>query len=128
MINLFAIAGSAIRSVNPPIQATLKQSTGSMLGPSFKPIPTYAEIPVMIEVQALSSQDLQQIENISQQADMRIVYVVGEVRGIARGPQTGGDMFNFYGSDWLVTQQLEEWGAGEWSKLVVTRQTPSPSI
>ncbi|NVN09712.1 hypothetical protein [Nguyenibacter vanlangensis] len=127
-MNIFAAAGGATAAVNPSIQATLKQSTGSTPGPGFRPIPTYAEIPVMIEVQALSSQDLQQVENISQQADMRIVYVVGEVRGIARGPQTGGDMFNFYGSDWLVTQQLEEWGAGEWSKLVVTRQTPSPSI
>ncbi|MBO1325348.1 hypothetical protein K2X14_11585 [Acetobacter sp. TBRC 12305] len=125
-LDIFGAAGNICAPVNPHITATIRFSTGSTENPDGSPNPTYSTATVQIEVQALSSQDLQQVENISQQADMRAVYVRGAVNALNRPLQIGGDILTFYGSDWLVTQQLEDWG-GEWSKVLVTRQTQPPS-
>lgn len=125
MIDIFGIAGAACGNINPHISATLKGSTGSITNDDFSVTPQYTTATVEIEVQAVTSQDLQQVENINQQADMRAVYVRGAVKALSRPLQMGGDILTFYGSDWLVTQQLEEWGNGEWSKVLVTRQMPS---
>ncbi len=123
MINVFGIANAATNVVNPPIQAVLKVSDGETVNADFSVTPSTLEILVSIKVQALSTSDLQRIQNITQQSDMRAVYIAGGIKGLNRALHTGGDVLNFYGSDWLVTQVLEEWGYGRWSKLVVTRQT-----
>ncbi|MCI1437063.1 MAG: hypothetical protein LKI03_06170 [Acetobacter indonesiensis] len=125
MIDIFGAAGNLCAPINPHITGTLKGSTGSITNDDFSVTPQYTTATVEIEVQAVSSQDLRQIENINQQADMRSVYVRGAVRALNRPLQIGGDILTFYDSDWLVTQQLEEWGNGEWSKVLVTRQMPS---
>lgn len=127
MIDIFEAAGGLCAPINPHIIGTIKGSTGSVTNDDFSVTPQYTTATVEIEVQAVSSQDLQQIENINQQADMRSVYVRGAVRALNRPLQIGGDILTFYGSDWLVTQQLEEWGDGEWSKVLVTRQMPTTS-
>lgn len=127
MIDIFAAAGNLCAPINPHITGTLKASTGSVANADFSVTPQYTTATVEMEVQAVSSQDLQHIENINQQADMRSVYVRGAVRALNRPLQIGGDILTFYGSDWLVTQQLEEWGDGEWSKVLVTRQMPTTS-
>ena len=123
MINLFAIAGSATGVVNPQIEAVLKVSDGVTHNPDFSTTPRIIELAMQIEVQALSSSDLQQIQSVNQSSDMRALYIIGGIKGLNRPLQCGGDIINFYGSDWLVTQSLEEWGMGEWSKVAVTRQT-----
>ncbi|QEO17851.1 hypothetical protein [Acetobacter vaccinii] len=127
MIDIFGAAGNLCAPINPHITGTIKGSTGSVTNDDFSVTPQYTTATVEIEVQAVSSQDLQQVENINQQADMRSVYVRGAVRALNRPLQIGGDILTFYGSDWLVTQQLEEWGDGEWSKVLVTRQMPTTS-
>lgn len=123
MINVFAIANAATNAVNPPIQAILRVSDGETVNPDFSVTPKTTDLLCTIKVQALSTSDLQRIQNITQQSDMRAVYIAGGIKGLNRALHTGGDVLNFYGSDWLVTQVLEEWGYGQWSKLVVTRQT-----
>ncbi|NSL91709.1 hypothetical protein [Acetobacter syzygii] len=126
-LNIFAAAGNLCAPVNPHITGTLKGSTGNVINDDGSVTPQYTPVSVEMEVQVVSSQDLRQIENINQQADMRSVYVRGAVRALNRPLQVGGDILTFYGSDWLVTQQLEEWGNGEWSKVLVTRQMPTTS-
>lgn len=127
-LNLFGIAGRMTGAVNPCIPATLKASNGCTVNPDFSTTPQFIEARIWIEVQALTSQDLQQIENLNQQADMRAVYIRGGIKALNRPLQYGGDIINFYGSDWLVTQSLEEWGDAEWCKVVVTRQAPQAPV
>lgn len=124
-MKLFNPIGGIIAAVRPQIPATLKASDGSEIAPDGSTVPKFIEARIMIEVQAMSSQDLQQVQNLSQQADMRAVYIRGGIKALNRPLQYGGDIINFYGSDWLVTQSLEEWGNAEWCKIAVTRQTPS---
>ncbi|MFT8675933.1 MAG: hypothetical protein ABF791_08710 [Acetobacter sp.] len=125
---MFSIAGRATAFVNAPITAVLRSSTGNLVQADGAVIPQYSQVTLQIEVQALSTQDLRQIDTISQQADMRAVYLNAPVRALNGPLQLGGDLLTFYGSDWLVTQVLEDWGNGEWVKVVVTRQDPAPAV
>lgn len=124
-MNLFSAARGMIGTVKPSIQAVLKRSTGATQNPDGTSTPTYAEFNVLIDVQATSSGDLMHVQNVNQQAEMRIVYMDAYASGISRADQTGGDLLTFEGSDWLVTMQFEAWGAGRWVKLLVSRQLPS---
>lgn len=125
MINVFALAHGAVGVVNPSIMATLRASDGFDINPDGSTTPKFIDVLVEIKVQALSTSDLQRLENVTQQSDMRAVYMPGGIKGLNRPLQFGGDILTFYGSDWLVTQGLEEWGEGQWSKVAVTRQKPS---
>lgn len=120
----FERAGRLTACANPPLMATLLASTGSSVNADGSQTPRYTTTQLEVEVQALGAQDLRQLGGLSQQADMRAVYARGVVRALDRPFQYGGDILQFYGSDWLVTQSLEEWGDGEWVKVVVTRQMP----
>ncbi|QDH17411.1 hypothetical protein [Swingsia samuiensis] len=115
-----------IAPVNGQIQAVLKVTNGYTVNDDFSKTPNELEISVMIEVQAMSTSDLRQVQNINQQSDMRAVYIRGGIKGLNRPLQTGGDILHFYGSDWKVVQVLEEWGMEEWTKLVVSRQITRP--
>ncbi|CEF53213.1 hypothetical protein [Acetobacter ghanensis] len=126
-MRLFALAGRLSAAVNPSVAATLLASTGSVTNPDGTQTPTYTTLPLRVEVQALAGEDLQQVQSITQQADRRVVYVPAAARALNRPLQCGGDILQFYGSDWLITQSLEEWGEGAWSKVLVTRQS-SPAV
>ncbi len=121
-LDIFGLAGNVTDTINARITAQIMYSTGFTTNADGSQAPAYNTADVQIEVEALSSEDLKQIETISQQADYRAVYVYGALNAINRALQIGGDMLVFFGAKWLVTQQLEDWGNGEWSKVVVTRQ------
>lgn len=123
ILDIFGMAGNAIAPVNPRLTAVISYSSGQFtINDDGSQVPQYSAAFVEIEVQAATSEDLKQLETISQQADYRAVYVYGALNAINRPLQMGGDILNFYGANWLVTQQLEAWGEGDWTKVLVTRQ------
>lgn len=124
-MNLFGPVTGIISAVNPCIQATLQASNGSETLPSGRVAPKYTEALITIQVQAASSEDLQQVANLNQSTDVRSVYVYGHIKGIDRAHQFGGDILVFDDSEWLVVGQPEQWGSGEWCRLIVARQIPS---
>ena len=124
MINVFGIASNALGIANPMQDAILRRCTGSITEDDGAVTTTYEDVPVHIEVQATTGGDLQMLANIDQQADLRTVYMRGAAHGLSRALQTGGDLLIFEGSEWLITQILEQWGAEDWCKLAVTRQIP----
>jgi hypothetical protein len=129
-LNLFLLAGSLCAQAGPPQAAILHVSTGSTVNADGSVTPLYTAMPVQIMVQPPGPQDLQLVEGLDQQADLRVVYVNAAVRALSRSSQTGGDILEFSGSDWLVTRSVEDWGAdasgeSEWVKVVVTRQLPA---
>ena len=127
-LNLFGIAGRMTGAVNPCIPAALYASDGVQDTPSGEVVPKYTVARIWIEVQAVTAQDLQQVENLSQQGDMRGVYIRGGIKALNRPLQYGGDFIKFYNSYWKVTQSLEEWGDAEWCKVAVTRQISPPLV
>lgn len=122
VLDLYGQALALTSAVNPLTDATLKRFVGIETGAGFKTLPRYETIPVQIEVQALATSELQLLENIQQQSDMRAVYLRGAAGALNRPLQQGGDLLAFDGTDWLITQVLEDWGDDAWRKVICTRQ------
>ena len=122
-MTLHAVASAIVSAVNPMITGTVRVSTGSTTGGDGKQTPTYATINnVTMQVQALTSGDLRQLDGLNIQGVKHSVYLYGEIEGIARARGKGGDLLTFRGRDWLVVAVLESWN-GRWSKVAITEQT-----
>ncbi|QHJ76304.1 MAG: hypothetical protein [Caudoviricetes sp.] len=123
IMNLHAMVRGAIGLVNPNITGVLYRSIGYRVDDNGNQIPAYSDpITVEIQVQSLTADDLQHLDNINQQGKMKAVYVNGNVEGLDRTRDLGGDILEFEGRRWLVTQQIEEWTQSGWCKVHVTSQ------
>lgn len=120
-MNLHGIAGPIIAAVNPMILATIKYSDGYEIGPGRKQIPKYRVVPdVQAQVQPLSAGDLKHLEAQNIQGVQRSVYLYGDIQGVVRPAEKGGDLLVFGGQVWLVTAVFETWP--DWCKVGVTLQ------
>ena len=130
-MNLHAIVRGAITVVNADVAATLRRSTGFTIQPDGTQVPDYTDVTgVPVQAQALSYQDLRQLDGLNIQGVRRAAYLNGAAMGIVRNLQIGGDLFIFpagtmpEGDTWLVAYVLEQWGPGpEWCKVALTLQT-----
>ncbi len=129
MINLRAIANSAIQQINPNIIGTLLRSTGYTTQPGGKRAPTFATLTGEIQVQAIGAKDLEHMNFLNIQGVMRLVYIWGNWAGVVRADQKGGDILQFPqipGSevqDWRVVNVKETWPT--WSSVIVVLQSPA---
>lgn len=123
-MNLFSLASSVTSVINPLQPARLRRMTGTQLAADYSTTPLHEDIPVMIDMQPAPASLLQFIGDIAQQGENRTVFMQGSAHTLSRPLQTGGDTLLFEGSEWLVTKILEQWGANEWCRLIVTCQTP----
>ena len=73
MIDVFSISNGAVQAVNANIPATLMKSTGYTTSDDFQQVPEYSQTAVMVQVQAMSQQDLQHIDGLNIQGTMRKV-------------------------------------------------------
>lgn len=120
-MNLHGIAGPIIAAVNPMILATIKYSDGYEPGPGLTQVPKYRVVPdVQAQVQPLSAGDLKHLEAQNIQGVQRSVYLYGDIQGVVRPAEKGGDLLIFGGQVWLVTVVFETWP--DWCKVGVTLQ------
>lgn len=128
MPSLFAMAAAATHAVLPCIVATLRMSDGYDTQPDGTTRPRYNDVLVSVRIQPASAADLALHEGLGQNTLTRTVYMPGEIKGVDRAHQFGGDLLLFEGATWLVTGQPELWsetqGGVKWSRLLVTRQEP----
>lgn len=120
---MHAVASAIVSAINPTILGTVRVSTGASTAPDGKQSPTYATTAnVPMQVQALTSGELKQLDGLNLQGVKHGVYLYGEVEGIARARGKGGDLLTFRGRDWLVAEVLENWN-GRWCKVAVVEQS-----
>lgn len=120
-MNLHGIAAPIIGTVNPFIAGTLTASAGYTTSADGTQVPAYAApVTAMIQVQALTYSDLQQVSGLNIQGEARAVYLYGDWNGVLRPEAKGGDLIAFNGQQWLVKQTLETWP--DWCKVVAVRQ------
>ena len=121
-MNLHGIVSGAIGSINPPVLATFKSSTGTYTtGPDGSRVPAYNIIDnVPIQVQALTAAEIRHTDNLNMQGVLRAVYLNGAANGIVLKYGEGGDLLIFGGNTWLATTVLEQWDS--WVKIAVTLQ------
>lgn len=125
-MNLRQIANNATRIINPNITATLKRSNGYTTDEAGKRTPTFEVLSGEIQVQAMSTSDLQHADNLNIQGVLRSVFMNGNWAGVVRTDEKGGDVLRFpqypngEDCDWLVVHVIEAWP--DWTRVIVCLQ------
>lgn len=125
-MKLRSLANSITKTVNPNLQAVRRRSSGYTTRSDGSRIPLYADVPVTLQVQALSFGDIQKIDGLNIQGVRRKIYTDGVLSGLIRVGQKGGDVIVFpdgalpEGNTWLCVHVLEQWDS--WCAVVITLQ------
>ena len=120
-MDLRGIANGVTSTVNPNQTVTVLRSTGYTIGAGRRQVPSYAA-PVTGpgQIQALDANDIKQLDGLNVQGTIRAIYLRGTLAGVVRPNQTGGDIVQISGQDWLVVKVLEGWPT--WTKAAICLQ------
>lgn len=130
-MNLHAIASRYVAAVNPMLPVTVQISDGLTTAADGSRSPSYKRsYKARAQVQAMSSQDLRQVDGLALQGSLSAIYLLGDIEGIVRPHLQGGDLITFPNGDvYLVKINLESWGASgstnAWSKVACILQNQS---
>ena len=121
-MNIFGIASAAVSAVVPRVNLTVQVSTGYTTNADGSRVPTYAAPQVVSgSVQALQFNDITQLDALNIQGERRKIYIKGQVDGLVRVENKGGDLITDpLGNVWLVALVLEAWP--DWCSVAVTLQ------
>jgi hypothetical protein len=106
-MNIHGLAVGYVGIVNTNRTITLKRYTGITQNDHYERVPSYTSTTILAQVQALSGDQLREINHLNVQGEMRSVICADELRGVSKPDQKGGDMLNFDGHDWLVVHVQE---------------------
>ena len=122
-MDLRGLANGVTSTINPNETVTVLRSTGFTTGAGAKQVPSYAA-PVSgpAQIQALDADDIKQLDGLNIQGTIRAIYLRGTLAGVVRPNQTGGDIVQISGQDWLVVKVLEGWPT--WTKAAIVLQMP----
>ncbi|MBC6659585.1 hypothetical protein H9I30_16440 [Morganella morganii] len=126
MIKVRALANTAIQCVNKNLPAVLMANDGYEIDESGRQIAKYTESDISVQLQSLSTQDLEHLGVITQQGEFIYGYARGQIAALRRAKQKGQDKLRFaaYGEDdvsiWNVTKVIESYPS--WVKVLLWRQ------
>ena len=132
-MNLHAIAGPIIATVNPFLPVTLEINIGqSQPTGAGKVTPIYAPpVVVSAQIQPLTWRDLQMIDGINLGGIRWKVYLTGEVNGVVRAERKGGDKITVtagrHQGEWLVVEVLEQFQDWVCAAIVLQNSTQTSS-
>jgi hypothetical protein len=127
-MNLHNVVRGHIGAVNPNMVVSVQVSTGYVTGLCGVRTPTYAPaVSVQAQVQPLEWPDLRQIDGLNLQGTKRVIYLNGEIDGLVRVTNQGGDLITFPdGTVWLIVQILEGFSqTAGWTKALIVLQNGS---
>ena len=121
-MNLAGIANSAIQSILPNREVTLKSYVGFTINEYSERQPCYLSSAIKAQVQELKSTELNYAEKMGIQGQLRTVYVHAPYSIVANMQgKSGGDLVYIDGVDWLVITLTEAYP--DYSKGIVQRQS-----
>lgn len=126
MINVRGLANAAIQAVNTNQTIGWVQSSGYTTDAAGHRTPSSTTTSIEAQVQATSAGDLKHIDGLNIQGVMRSVYMYGNVQGVVRADQKGGDILQFpevpggSSKNWRVVSVVETWPT--WAKVIVVLQ------
>jgi hypothetical protein len=124
-MNLHGLVAPLVTAINPNVPATLRVSNGTyaVQGDGTR-VPSYTDVAVNAQVQAMSAEDLQQVEGLNIQGVLQKVYLYGEADGVVRPTAKGGDLIiissGVFAGTWLINQNMEQWP--DWCSCACTLQ------
>lgn len=123
-LNLHSIVAPLIGAINPIVNLSIRVSTGYATSPSGKQVPSYANAVIVPgQVQPLSSGDIKHLDALNIQGVRRAIYINGQVNGLIRSENKGGDLITTPDNRiWLVVAADESWEYVGWCKVLVTLQ------
>lgn len=127
-MNLHAIGSGAINTINPSVVCTIRRSTGQYTtSDDGARAPLYQVFSgVACQFQALTNPDIAKMGGLNLQGTNSAIYVSGALDGLERVSAKSGDLVTKpTGEVYLVTQVLEDWPTGPWSKVVGVLQDGS---
>lgn len=126
-MNLRPLANALTRVTNSNQDILWLQSFGFTTDAAGKRTPTFAPAQtISAQIQPLSGGDLRHADAQNMQGVLRTVYLYGDVEGVVRADQKGGDILKFPETpgglqrNWLVNQVMETWPT--WCRVIVTLQ------
>lgn len=123
-MNLHGIVSGAISTINPFVPGSMQISTGYTTAEDGSRVSTYGTVHGSLQVQALTYQDLKQLDGVNMNGERRAIYFYGQFNGVLRPAKKGGDLVTVAkgvnAGIWLIAQVLEQWP--DWCKAAVTRQ------
>jgi hypothetical protein len=124
-MNLQGFVQGVIGAVSPNQPANLLLSTGpGPTQPDGTKQPTYAPIEfIQAQIQPLTTGDLRKLDSLNIQGVNNRIYITGELRGLQRINQLGGDLVILPdGTTYLVRAVLENWYMDLWCLVAATLQ------
>lgn len=124
-MNLNMLVGPIVAAVNPWTTATYRQSAGPTTAPSGARAAAYLDpVDVLVQKQALTWKDLQQVQGLNLNGEQAAIYVDGDWQAVSRPRLRGGDLITLEnGSVWLVVKVIENWFDKDgWAKVACTLQ------
>lgn len=124
--NWQSIAAPYVGFVNPILPVTIVPNFGYRTLSDGARVPTYGT-PITgwrAQIQALTYQDLRQVDGLNISGVRRAIYLSGRWPGVVRPFQRGGDLITFpSGVVYLSAHLLEDWNdTSGWCKVVATLQ------
>jgi hypothetical protein len=111
------------------VPVSVQISNGNTSNADYTQTPNYSPAIILQgQIQSLTFSDLRQLEGLNIQGSKRAVYLQGDIEGLVRETNKGGDILTFPDSTiWLVTTVLEDWNPPDanisgWCKVAVTEQ------
>jgi hypothetical protein len=127
-MNLHSIVGPAISAVNPSIIVSIQVNQGYATAADGTRTPTLAPaVNAVVQLQPLTYRDIQQLDGLNLQGIRKAIYINGEIDGLVRVSNNGGDVVTFPdGTVWLVALVLEGFAlTAGWTKCAITLQNGS---
>lgn len=125
-MNMHGIVSGAIGTINPFIDAVLRENTGFTVAADGSRGPTFNDYTAQIQVQAQTEDQLAFSRNQGFQGVLRSVYLNGNWTGIVKADQTGNDELYFNGYRWMIYHVIEIWP--DWCHVLVAQQTKSTVV
>lgn len=126
-MNLNGIVAPITAAVTPQVLLTVLISAGTyVMGDDGARTPQYLP-PQQVygSIQPMTYRDLIQVEGLNLNGTRRSIYLNGQIRGIVRDVQKGGDLVRTpNGEEWLVALVIESWP--DWCKVAATLQRIIP--
>ena len=128
MFDVRKLANPLTQITNPNLTILWGQNQGYTVDNTGHRTPTITQVPIQAQVQGISASDMKHVDALNITGVVRSVHMFGNVQGVVRADQKGGDILQFPEvpnspvRNWMVFQVMETFAT--WTRVLVLLQNP----